>query len=217
MLKQRIITASILALLLLAALFWLPAVAWDALIVVLVMQGASEWARLAQMSLRNAHLFWWLTLALMVGLFWIGEAHFRGYEWVYLMVYLAWAALWLGVVPFWMAMRWQVRHPLLLALTGWAVLVPTGLAMAQLRAYEPSPWLLLSFMALVWVADIAAYFFGRKYGKNKLAPNISPGKTWEGVMGAMATVSVCVLLAWAFSPYSHMLPLAPNLLLASCC
>jgi phosphatidate cytidylyltransferase len=94
---------------------------------------------------------------------------------------------------------WKVEHPLPMVLTGWAVLIPTGLAMLDLRAI--SPWVLLFVMGLVWVADISAYFAGRRYGKNKLAPSISPGKTWEGVAGAMLGVSVYVVLCWSFSFY----------------
>jgi phosphatidate cytidylyltransferase len=102
-----------------------------------------------------------------------------------------------------------------MALVGWAVVIPTGLAMLDLRLDHP--WWLLGMMCLVWAADIAAYFTGRRFGKNKLAPSISPGKTWEGVLGALLGVSVCIVLAWGFSPYSRQIVLLPSLLLASWC
>jgi len=91
-----------------------------------------------------------------------------------------------------------------MAVVGWMVLIPTGLAMMDLRA--TSPWLLLGIMALVWVADVAAYFAGRRFGKNKLAPSISPGKTWEGVLGAVLGVSLFVALAGCFSGLVHGYP-----------
>ena len=102
---------------------------------------------------------------------------------------------------------WKVEQPLLMALVGWVVLIPTGLAMMDLRGDHP--WWLLGMMTLVWVADISAYFTGRRFGKTKLAPSISPGKTWEGVAGAMLGVSVCVVLAWSFSPYSRTMHFCP--------
>jgi phosphatidate cytidylyltransferase len=65
---------------------------------------------------------------------------------------------------------------------------PTWFAFVVLR--DASPWLLLAVAAVIWVADIAAYFTGKAFGKHKLAPAVSPGKTWEGVMGALAGVAV---------------------------
>jgi phosphatidate cytidylyltransferase len=55
---------------------------------------------------------------------------------------------------------------------------------------QPTPWALLVVMSVVWIADTAAYFAGKSFGRNKLAPQISPGKTWEGAFGAMAAVAV---------------------------
>ena len=216
MLKQRVITAIILLLLFLSALFMLPAPGWIVLVIVMVMQGASEWTRLAKLSGRLGHAYWWLTLAVMGGIVWFDAGQtLAQHVNLHLLVYAVSALLWLLVVPVWLVMGWQVHQPLPMALVGWAVLIPTGLAMMDLR--ENSPWLLLGIMVLVWVADSAAYFTGRKFGKNKLAPSISPGKTWEGVIGALLGVSVYVLLAWSFSNYSHLFILLPNILLASWC
>jgi phosphatidate cytidylyltransferase len=123
------------------------------------------------------------------------------------------AILWLAVVPTWLLVGWKVEQPLLMALVGWVVLVPTGLAMQDLRDGHPT-WL-LGMMGLVWMADIAAYFVGRRFGKHKLAPSISPGKTWEGVAGAMLGVTAYVLVAWSFSGFK--LVILPVLLVASWC
>jgi len=214
MLKSRVITAAVLLALLLAALFALPPFAWAALIVAMVMQGAAEWSRLSGLSGAKANAYWSLTLLLMLGLLW-ADAGAAEAQWLYLhlAVYAVSALLWLIVVPAWLMAGWKIRQPVLMALTGWAVLVPTGLAMLDLRA--ASPWILLFVMGLVWVADIAAYFAGRRFGKNKLAPSISPGKTWEGVAGALLGVSVYVLLVWSFSPYFAQREVMPMLLLAA--
>lgn len=214
MLKSRVITAIILLVLLLAALFALPPTAWAVLIVVMVMQGAIEWSRLSGFTGGKARLYWGLTLLLMAGLLWVdaGIAEAQHLH-IHLFVYAVSALLWLIVVPAWLMVGWKIRQPALMALTGWAVLVPTGLAMLDMRAL--SPWMLLFVMCLVWVADIAAYFAGRKFGKRKLAPSISPGKTWEGVMGALLGVSVYVILAWSFSTDFAHREMLPILLLAS--
>lgn len=216
MLKARVITAAILLALLLAALFALPPFAWAALMVAMVMQGTAEWSRLSGLSGAKANTYWGLTLLLLLGLLWADAGTTETQRaYLHLAVYAASALLWLIVVPAWLMAGWKVRQPVLMALTGWAVLVPTGFAMLDLREADPSPWILLFVMGLVWVADIAAYFAGRKFGKNKLAPSISPGKTWEGVAGALLGVSVYVLLVWSFSPYFSHREVMPLLLLAA--
>jgi phosphatidate cytidylyltransferase len=216
MLKQRVLTAIVLLAGFLAALFMLPEAGWILLVVMIVMQGAVEWARLSQLSGSAANVYWWLTLALMGGVIWFDAGHaLAQYALLHKVIYATSALLWLCAVPLWLWLGWKVTRPQLMALAGWVVLIPTGLALLDLRAY--SPWLLLGIMALVWVADSAAYFTGRKFGKNKLAPAISPGKTWEGVLGALVGVSVYVILAWSQSPYSQLLMYLPNILLASWC
>jgi phosphatidate cytidylyltransferase len=216
MLKSRVITAIVLLALLLAALFLLPPLAWALLVAAMVMQGTTEWSHLSRLEGRKATAFWWLTLALMLGLVWLDAyAAVMVNFYVHLAIYLVSALLWLVVVPSWLMVGWKVESPLAMALVGWAVLIPTGLAMVDLREIAPSPWVLLFVMGLVWVADIAAYFAGRRFGKTKLAPSISPGKTWEGVAGAMFGVSAFVLLVWGFSPYFSTREILPPLLLAA--
>lgn len=211
MLKLRVITALILVLLFLGALFFLPTVAWTVLVVVIVLQGAVEWANLAKLSGLRATLFWLVTLLLMCALAWLGAAEQQAAA--HLFVYAVSAFLWLIIVPTWLIASWKIERPMLMVLVGWAVLIPTGLAMLDLRAI--SPWLLLFVMGLVWMADIAAYFAGRKFGKHKLAPSISPGKTWEGVAGAMLGVSCYVSAVWFFAPSFSQHMMLPALLLAS--
>jgi len=216
MLKQRVITAVILLVLFLSALFLFPTFGWQLLAVLMVMQGAVEWVHLARFSGKFANIYWWLTLAVMGALVGFGADHTAAQQAMsHIFFYAAAVVLWLIVVPLWLARGWQVRQPLLMALVGWAVLIPTGLAMMDLR--DNSPWLLLGIMALVWVADSAAYFTGRKFGKRKLAPSISPGKTWEGVIGALAGVSACILVGFFFSGYLHLYKLLPTVILAGWC
>ncbi len=203
MLKQRVITAIILFALFLAALFGLPTVGWQALILVVMWQGAVEWARLSGLKGRAATAYWLITVAVMVGVLWFDRStapHWQN------LLHLAWYAvavlLWVLVVPAWLMLGWRPRVAWLMGLVGWAILLPTGLAMLDLRAF--SPWLLLFVMTVVMVADISAYFTGKRFGKNKLAPSISPGKTWEGVLGAMLGVSLYVIVVgWASGLFRH--------------
>ena len=100
------------------------------------------------------------------------------------------SVVWLAVImnlrgdPVPRLQQWsQARFRLLGLATGIVVIVPTWFALVLL--HQATPWLVLNVFCLVWIADIGAYFSGRRWGKRKLAPNISPGKSWEGVYGAL--------------------------------
>jgi phosphatidate cytidylyltransferase len=116
------------------------------------------------------------------------------------------AAFWLLMVPLWLRYKWTLAgNDAFGYLLGALVILPTWAAMVALHAV--SVWLLLAAMALVWVADIAAYFSGRAFGRHKLAPSISPGKTWEGVAGAVVGVFLYGGMVLGFSPLAGKLPL----------
>jgi phosphatidate cytidylyltransferase len=102
------------------------------------------------------------------------------------------AAFWLVVAPLWLFGRWRASQPFTRAAVGVVLLVPTWAALLYLHGRGPA--VLLGVMAVVWVADTAAYFSGRSFGRHKLAPLISPGKTWEGVAGALAAVAAYAAL-----------------------
>jgi phosphatidate cytidylyltransferase len=97
-----------------------------------------------------------------------------------------------------------VRNRLILGLAGFIVLLPTWLALSRL---QNSGALLLILLAVIWIADSAAYFTGRSMGKRKLAPAISPGKTWEGVIGAFVAVIVYALALYVSGLSTLALPL----------
>lgn len=216
MLKSRVLTAMVLLALLLLALFWLPSLGWSFLVLAMVLQGTVEWSHLSRLQGRQANLYWGATLLLMLGLLWLdASASPEQIRYVHLMFYLLSAMLWLIVVPAWLITGVKVTQPWLMMLVGWMVLIPTGLAMIDLRAAAPAPWVLLFVMGLVWVADSAAYFAGRKFGKTKLAPSISPGKTWEGVAGAILGVSIYVALVWTFSAEFARLQVLPAMILTA--
>ncbi len=189
MLKQRVITALILGTLLLGAMFWLPGLGWATLVLVVTILGANEWGRLAKLSGIGLAAYVTFTSAALAGIIGYELADGRYAMGIQLSVYALAILFWLAVSPFWLWRGWHPSRPVLVV-AGWLVLIPAGLAMNDLRA--ESPMLLLFFLALVWIADTAAYFAGKRFGRRKLAPSISPGKTWEGALGAMLGVSIYV-------------------------
>jgi phosphatidate cytidylyltransferase len=202
MLKQRIVTAAVLIPLTLVALFWLGARAWGAVTLAVVVVAASEWANLAGYRRPAWLLFVVGTLAIAGGLLFAPASGFGSEggwpEAIPLFVCGTATLFWLLVAPAWLAAGWRVESKLALALTGWLVLIAAWVALVQIQAR--SPGLLLALMAVVWIADTAAYFTGRAFGRRPLAPAISPGKTWEGVYGALAATAVYALALLALAP-----------------
>lgn len=192
MLKARILTAIVLLAALLAALFGLPESLWAILMLGLPLFGGREWGALAGYSRPMGWVYGVVSSVMAAFLLaWQGEGgalHLSLTQPALTALLGVSLLFWLLAVPLWLGKGWHCRSPLLLAVVGWVVLLPTWLSLAGLRA--ESPWLLLGVMATVWIADSAAYFAGRRFGKNKLAPSISPGKTWEGVAGALAGVGL---------------------------
>lgn len=190
MLATRILTALVLVTAVLAALFLLPPWGWGAVALVGIVAAAAEWATLAGYGKPAWFLFVAGALLIGVNLLFSPLAGFAG-GWpdgVVLAVCGPATVFWILVAPAWLRMQWKPRSPLLVAIVGWLVLIAAWVAVVELQAR--SPWLALAAMAIVWVADIAAYFTGRAFGRRKLAPSISPGKTWEGVYGALGAVAV---------------------------
>lgn len=195
MLKQRLLTAAIVLPLFLAGLLYLPPIFWAALLLTLTVVGSREWSRLAQFSVKNTTYFM-LGTALLGGelLFMISQATKADtYSPYFLWLYALSLIFWVIVVPLLLRRTQPIQSTLLLMLIGWLLLFPVCLALYQLR--EISPYLLLGFMATIWISDTAAYFAGRAFGKHKLAAVISPGKTWEGVAGALIAV-LLYAVAW---------------------
>jgi len=197
MLRTRVITALVLVTGLLAAMFLLPAAGWLALAALVCAGAAWEWGGLGGFSARQRGIFAALMGAacLLVGTM-SGLAQERAVPPGGLAALYALGGLfWLAVVPVWLARKWRIQGLASVVAVGLVVLLPPALALAHLRLV--SPWVLLAAMAAVWVADIAAYFAGRAFGRHKLAPAISPGKTWEGAGGAVVGVLVFGLILMA--------------------
>ncbi|HQS92135.1 MAG: phosphatidate cytidylyltransferase [Polaromonas sp. 39-63-203] len=208
MLKQRVITALVLLAVLLPALFYRTATPFAALAMVLLAAGAWEWGRLNGLAQVGALALAGACVALC-GLSW----------------YAGWLQkplplLWMGASAAWVLVGgWLLRSgvagwsrlPVSVRVTGGLIaLWLAWLAVAQARVAGIG--FLLSVLLLVWVADISAYFAGRalggRFSRSKLAPSISPGKSWEGVWGGMIGVVALALASrlWDASPtlYSRL-------------
>jgi phosphatidate cytidylyltransferase len=200
MLHTRIVTALVLACAVLAGLFLLPPRWWAVAVLAAVALAAAEWARLAAWSGTGRRLFVAGIVGAGLALVFAPVARFAdGWPAEVVLAVCGVATLfWLLVAPPWLATRWRPAGAMPLLLAGTVVLLGTFVALVQLQSR--SPWLALAAMAVVWIADTAAYFAGRAFGRRKLAPLISPGKTWEGVYGALAAVALYALALSLLAP-----------------
>jgi phosphatidate cytidylyltransferase len=177
----------------LSALFLLPAPGWIAFCAVLLGVAAWEWGALAALAAISRTLY----TAFVIGLFMLPEIlHVSWADALYApaWTYYAAALFWIILVPVWIWRQPRFGSRAVLLAAGAMVLLPAAAALVDLRGVHPS--FLLAVLATVWISDTAAYFTGRRFGKRKLAPSISPAKTWEGVAGALAAVALYAL-AWA--------------------
>ena len=205
-LLSRIGTALLLLAVFVPAALWAPAWLWAILMAGVVGMGAYEWARLSHFPPLTARAY-----AILLGVCALALPHVLAMNWPLfeaVLILLA-AAFWLLVAPLWLLGRWHAPREFVRAAVGVVVLLPTWAALLYLHARGPA--MLLGVMAVVWIADTAAYFSGRLFGRHKLAPAISPGKTWEGVAGAFVAL---VLYAGVVSLWGD-LPLWPLLLVVS--
>lgn len=197
MLKQRIITALVLAPLVLCGVFLLAPQYFSWFVAGIVVLGAWEWANLSGFSAAYQRVGY----ALLVGVFVLVFGEELSLSWV-LTISTAWWALATVLVvtfpdttPLW-------KNKWLKLLLGVLMLIPLWKALVFIREAEfvPQPdinslWLILYMLLVVWGADTGAYFAGKAYGKKKLAPQVSPGKSWAGAWGGMAASAILAIIA----------------------
>jgi phosphatidate cytidylyltransferase len=194
MLKLRILTAVIL-LPAVVALVWLAPTWAVALVAGLVALVAGwEWAALAAPRTLWVQITFVLLVALLLVWFWL-QRHSPIIVWATSCVAVGW---WLFAVFWLVAWRREFSQPVKW-LCGLLTLVPAWLATIVLHAGSDGRGKLLFLLVLIWAADIAAYFAGRAFGRHKLAPTVSPGKTWEGVAGGTLALLAVALVGvfWA--------------------
>jgi phosphatidate cytidylyltransferase len=205
LLLTRVITAVVILVILVGMLFFASPIVWSLFVLAIALLACWEWSRMCSLSPRGQSIYL-ASSGAMGAAFWLLYA--RSAEGAFMAAastaFLFATTFWIIAAPLWLARKAR-PSPMACALSGWLVIWPTWYAFVVLR--DASPWLLLAIAAVVWVADIAAYFAGRRFGRHKLAPAVSPGKTWEGVGGALLGVALYGI-ALAFLANSHSTPLS---------
>ncbi len=210
MLKQRIITALILAPAAIASIFYLPISYFAGLLMAIIAIGAWEWARFMGITNTRQRLVYVVITSMLIAALWwklpVEET------WLVItglqtdVTSLLWlAVLWWTIAAIFMfsypkSSAFWAKNKFIIALFGWLTIVPTWLAFMVLRTnnyaldeFQGAQLLMYLFM-LVWSADVGAYFVGKAMGKNKLMPNVSPGKTIEGFLGGVACAAILTLI-----------------------
>jgi phosphatidate cytidylyltransferase len=204
-LRKRVATAAILIALLLVVLFWLPAAATVVVLTCAVLMGAWEWSAFLKWRDARARGAFVALVGILLPVAWLVTRTPTALQ-TLLGVALLW---WLAALVWIVAAPRRVR-PWSAGVAGLLSLVPAWLALIRLRldARHGAEWVLFA-LVLVWMADIGAYFFGRRLGRRRLAPAVSPGKTWEGALGGLAASGIVAVVGGAW----FRLPLAPFVLL----
>ena len=209
MLIQRTITALILATLIALAVFELSNENFSLVLALISVLASWEWCNLSgvQSGLKRA-LFLMILIVPMSGIFFwtqLLELIAEAFDWTDVRTYsgvLEWfvippVILWIGLMVLirkaptsLLVLQIGTRYKLML---GWFLILATWMFLSRLKAFY-GPEMAMYLLLLIWTADVSAYFVGKKYGKNKLAPEISPGKTVEGFYGAMFAGIVCAVI-----------------------
>lgn len=204
MLKQRVLTALLLIPLVILIVLKLPSAYFCLLTAAITLYGAWEWTYIIGMK-SFATCFIYLIL---MSLFLVAS-RFLYIPSVLYVTCVLWliAAVLVSTYP--QTSHWWGKGLFIRSVLGFFVLVPCWIALNYIRNFNNGPYLMLFLFVLIWGADSGAYFVGKKWGKTKLAPAVSPGKSWEGFLGAVVTTCFIVLAAlWLFSvPAPMRLPI----------
>lgn len=198
MLKQRVLTALVLAPLMIGGIFFLPLTEFAYFIGLIAVLGAWEWANMAHFEQQSARIGFAAFIAVAL----VATAYALDQHLLRPLTILGLGALW-WFVAFVLVARYpglsSFWSPKVVRLIfGVLVLIPMWVGFVMLKAQNHSSLLILYLMFVVWGADTGAYFVGRKFGKAKLAPRVSPGKSWAGFWGGLATT---MLVAAVFVYY----------------
>ena len=223
MLKQRVITGFVIAAAFFFALFLSSPYSFSLITAIVVIYAAWEWSDLAGFSSLFARLLYAFSLAVLL----VISGYLLGVESSSLNFDMS-KTLMAWLVPWWaIALLWVQGYPSsavlwgnswVRALIGYLVLVPAWLALVILIHADQGEWLIIIVVLIVAFADTGAYFSGRAFGKHKLATNVSPKKTWEGLVGGVVVnliFAIVLLLALKIEQWHMLLGLVMMTVLAS--
>ena len=195
----RIVTAIVVLLIFLPATFLLPSAGWISLALLLTVAAAIEWARLTG-------LVGVIPTATYAGLVVICAFVVTTFPMAKIVIYVFASIFWLLIAPYLLFKHADTHQSIWSKLLGLILLPAVFEALVELR--EMSASILLAIMAVAWVSDSLAYFTGRAFGRHKLAPLISPGKTWEGAVGGLIGVAIyailCFSLGWKLMSFMNL-------------
>lgn len=200
MLKQRVITAILLASVMISAVIFLPTQMFALMLAVIVCVAAWEWAACAGFNAIPQKIIYVSLILLCL----IACQIFLRNQWILLII--ACGLIWWFIAMF-LVIRYQTNKSINLssdvikAMIGGVILIPAWLSLILIHLNTSGVSLMLFLFFLIWLADSAAYFSGRKFGSKKLASNVSPGKSWEGVYGAL---SISLLFGASYAFYADM-------------
>ena len=213
MLKQRVITALLLLPLVFAAIFAAPASLFLMLLAIVLLGASWEYSRLAGVSsYPTGYLLILIQAVIFTTLFWYKD------EWTTsTLLYLcacciAWLLMFIRLPLYRPDTQVDNSYRLISFVTAIASVSTGWFALGWIRIQAEGSWLILLLLLIVWAADTGAYFAGKTFGKRKLAPHISPGKTQEGLLGGLIAAPVVALLAAYLMPIETIKPIALILL-----
>ena len=198
MLRTRLLTVAIIFPALLFVLFGLSASHWAALVLVAAAIAAYEWAKLSGLSVQTSLVYGLIVPAVAILIQKFGGVFASGAEITRTVCAVA-VIFWVTIAPLLLSNRLTMTSKSTSLVVGAIVLIPVYFALASIR--ELGPLYVFFSMGVIWLADTAAYFAGRAFGRHKLAPTISPGKTWEGVAGALVVSVIYAVILVSLSEH----------------
>lgn len=195
MLQTRVITALLMLAIFIPALFYSSNLIWATGMLLVTVLAGYEWAKLIDVSSIISMLYSGLIAGVGVILIFLMQQN--GFHWFFQQSLIAFCVVllfWGIVVPILMSRIIVIKNKMLMLLIGIILLLPFWMAFVCVKGADPV--ILLTLLATIWLSDTAAYFSGKQFGKHKLAPAISPGKTWEGVIGALLAVTIFAVILY---------------------